>query len=107
MEQNKIFSMISLAMKAGYVQSGEFCTEKAVRSGAAKLVLVSEEASDNTKKKFLNMCAYYKLPIYFFGSKADLGHYTGKEMRTSIAITDEGFSKSIISKLDSINETEE
>lgn len=107
MNPNRIFSMIGLAMKAGYVQSGEFCTEKAVKSGNASLVIVSAEASENTKKKFYNMCSYYKIPIYFFGTKEEMGHYIGKEMRASIAITDEGFSKSIITKLDSINETEE
>lgn len=107
MNPNRIFSMIGLAMKAGYVQSGEFCTEKAVKSGNASLVIVSAEASENTKKKFSNMCSYYGVPIYFFGTKEEMGHYIGKEMRASIAITDEGFSKSIITKFDSINETEE
>lgn len=40
------------AAKAGKVQSGEFSTEKSVKSGRAYLVIVSEEASENTKKKF-------------------------------------------------------
>ena len=52
MSQNKALSMIGLATKAGKVASGEFCTEKEVKSGRACLVIVADDASDNTKKKF-------------------------------------------------------
>ena len=50
MSQNKALSMIGLATKAGKVASGEFCTEKEVKSGRACLVIVADDASDNTKK---------------------------------------------------------
>ena len=74
MAQNKIYSMIGLAMKAGKLTSGEFSTEHAVKAGKAYLVIVSETASENTKKKFRNMCTYYEVPLYFFGEKETLGH---------------------------------
>ena len=61
---NKILSMVGMAMKAGKVVSGEFSTEKAVKTGKAFLVIVSEAASDNTKKMFRNMCSYYEVPMY-------------------------------------------
>ena len=64
--RQKILNLIGLATKAGKTASGEFSTEKAVKSGKAHLVIVSEEASDNTKKMFTNMCTYYKVPILFF-----------------------------------------
>ena len=94
--RGKIFGMLGLAAKAGKVQSGEFSTEKSVKSGKAFLVIVSEEASENTKKMFRNMCTYYKVPYYEFGGKEELGHALGKEMRASLAIQDEGFSKAIV-----------
>lgn len=68
------------------MQSGEFSTEKSVKSGRAYLVIVSEEASENTKKKFRNMCTYYEVPYFEFGSKEELGHATGREMRASLAV---------------------
>ena len=52
MSQNRVLSMIGLAQKAGKTASGEFSTEKAVKTGCAALVIVSTESSDNTKKKF-------------------------------------------------------
>lgn len=96
---DRILSMIGMAMKAGRVVSGEFMTEKMVKSGKAYLVIVSEEASDNTKKMFRNMCTFYKVPFYAYGTKEDLGHSMGKEFRASLAVTDEGFAKSIVKRL--------
>ena len=96
---NKALSLISLATKAGKTASGEFCTEKEVKSGKAELVIVAEDASDNTKQKFKNMCEFYEVPIYFYGDKDTLGHAMGKEFRASLAVLDEGFAKGIIKQL--------
>lgn len=96
---NRVFSMIGMAMKAGKVVSGEFSTEKAVKTGKAFLVIVSEAASDNTKKMFRNMCTFYEVPMYTYGTKEELGHSMGKEFRASLAVTDEGFAKSIEKRL--------
>lgn len=52
MSQDSILSMIGLAKRAGKVVSGEFSTEKAVKENKAKLVIVSEDASNNTKNFF-------------------------------------------------------
>ena len=52
MINNKILSLIGLATKAGKTVSGEFSTEKSVKTGKGYLVLVAEDASENTKKKF-------------------------------------------------------
>lgn len=96
---DKVFSMIGLAMKAGKVVSGEFMTEKMIKTGKAFLVIVSDTASDNTKKMFRNMCTFYEVPFFIYGTKEDLGHSMGKEFRASLAVTDEGFAKSIGKRL--------
>ncbi len=91
--------MLSLATKAGKTASGEFSTENAVKQGSANLVIIAGDASSNTKKKFTNMCTYYKVPLYIFSTKEELGHFMGKEKRASMAITDSGFANSIEKKL--------
>ena len=45
----KLLSLIGLAKRARKVVSGEFSTEKSVKSGKSHMVIISEEASDNTK----------------------------------------------------------
>ena len=73
MKRDSVLSLISIAKKAGKIASGEFQTETAVKSQRAFLVIVSEEASENTAKKFRNMCEFYETPIYFYGEKEALG----------------------------------
>lgn len=100
LRQSRVLSLVGLATKAGRTVSGEFSTEKAVKTGEARLVIVSEEASDNTKKKFQNMCAYYKVPIYFYGTKDELGRAMGKEFRASLAVLDAGLGNAMKEQLE-------
>lgn len=99
LRQDKILSLIGLATKAGKTASGEFLTERETKTRKAFLVIVASDASDNTKKKFREMCKFYKVPIYFYGDKDTLGHAMGKEFRASLAILDEGFAKGIQKEL--------
>ena len=98
MSQNRVLSLISLATKAGKTVSGEFCTEKEVKTGRAVLVIVADDASKN-------MCDFYQVPIYFYKDKDTLGHAMGKEFRASLAILDEGFAKGIRKYMDTEDNT--
>ena len=61
MKPDRVLSMLGIAAKAGSVASGEFSTEKAVKEGRAYLVIVAQDASDNTKKMFRNMTDFYQV----------------------------------------------
>lgn len=100
LKQDKVLSLIGLATKAGQTASGEFMTEREVKTGRAALVIVAGDSSDNTKKKFRDMCEFYKVPIYFYGDKDTLGHAMGKEFRAMVAVTDAGFAKGIVKHLE-------
>ncbi len=106
MKQDRVLALIGLATKAGRTASGEFMTEREVKSGRAALVIVAGDSSENTKKKFRDMCEFYKVPIYFYGDKDTLGHAMGKEFRASLAVLDEGFAKGIQKQLGTDNVTE-
>lgn len=95
MRVNKIYSLLGLAARSRNVVSGEFATENAVKTGSAVLVIVSEDASHNTVKLFRNMCEFHEVPMFRYGTKEELGHAMGKEVRSSLAVTDEGFAKSL------------
>ncbi len=97
---DKILSLLGLAARGRNLVSGEFSTEKAVKGGKAALVVVGGDASDNTKKMFTNMCSFYKTPVYFYADKESLGKAIGKEMRASVAVTDQGMAANIIRHLE-------
>ncbi len=107
--KKKLFGLIGLAAKARKVVSGEFSTEKSIKSGKSCLVIISEEASDNTKKMFTNMCTHYKVPICLFGTKEELGHAMGQQLRASLSVEDAGFAKSMAEQMNmnggSLNES--
>ena len=97
--QNRVLSLVSLATKAGKTVSGEFMTEREVKTGRATLEIVAADATDNTKKKFQDMCDFYEVPVYFYGDKDTLGHAMGKEFRSSLAVMDHGFAKGLMKQL--------
>lgn len=103
-DMDKALALLSIAEKARKVSSGGFLCEKAIAEGIACLVLIAEDASDNTKKKFRDKCKFYKLPIYEISNKEILGHRIGKQDRTVVSINDEGLAKQIMMKLDALNE---
>ena len=59
---DRVLSMLGIAAKSGKVVSGEFSTEKAIKTGKAYIAIVSVEASDNTKKMFENKTEFYEVP---------------------------------------------
>ncbi|NLO40003.1 MAG: 50S ribosomal protein L7ae [Ruminiclostridium sp.] len=92
---DKVYSFMGLAMKAGKLVSGEEGCEKTIRSEKSFLVVVAEDASENTAKKFYSACEYRKVPYIRFGQKAALGKILGKEIRSVIAVTDSGFAQKL------------
>lgn len=60
--KDRVLSMLGLATRSRNVVSGGFATEEAVKNGKAYLVIIAENASDNTRKKYSNMCEFYKVP---------------------------------------------
>ena len=95
---DKVLQLLSLSMRAGKISSGEFQTEESVKGGQAFLVVIASDASDNTKKKFMNMCEFYEVPLLIYSKKEDLGHFIGKEFRASLAVTDKGLADKILSE---------
>lgn len=97
--QDKVFALFGLAAKAGKMACGSFAVEKTVKAGKACCVIVTTDASDNTKKDFNDMCAWYKVPIAFHGSRRELGHALGKGERVVAAITDSGLAQAVNKQL--------
>ncbi|MGG1551182.1 L7Ae/L30e/S12e/Gadd45 family ribosomal protein [Paenibacillus ferrarius] len=89
----KLLNQLGLAMRAGKLVTGDEGVLKAIRSGEAKLVVMSTDASANTRKKFQDKCQFYGVPLMETGTKFELGRSIGKEMRVTIGVTDVGFAQ--------------
>lgn len=69
---NKFFSLLGLCKRAGKLVAGEVAAEQAVRKKQAYLLILAQDASKNTKKKFTNSAVYYELPLAEIGTKEEL-----------------------------------
>ncbi len=101
---NRVLTLMSLCARAGKLQSGELPAEKAIKKGKAKLVIIAADASENTKKKFKNMAEYRELPYFLYSDRETLGRTIGKEFRSVICITEEGFAGSIGKAFEELSE---
>lgn len=89
---HKAYALLGLCMRAGKLSGGEAAAHAAIRSGECRLVILSEDASENTKKKFANAAIYYKVDCLQWGTKEELGRAIGKAQRSVLAVCDEGFA---------------
>lgn len=102
--EKRIYSLLGLCKKGGFIASGEFMTEKSIKSGNACVVIVAGDSSDNTKKNFRDMCTFYEVPYYEFGDKDGLGACLGFEYRASLAVSNEGLGKKIVDLLETTSQ---
>lgn len=100
--EDKIYSFLGLATRAGKIVSGDDSTLLELRRGNVKLVIVADDASENTKKLFKDKSSYRKVPYIYFSTKLQLGLAIGKAPRAAIGIKDANFANKIIELIESI-----
>jgi ribosomal protein L7Ae-like RNA K-turn-binding protein len=88
----KLYSYLGLAQRAGKLTSGEGAVESAVRRGRVCLLIVAQDASLNTRAKFVNMAKHRHIDYVLAGEKAQLGMAVGKAQRAVIGVLDKGFA---------------
>lgn len=92
----KFFGMLGLAMRAGAAAVGEGKATAALRSGKAGVLLLAADASENTRKKFYDLCNYRKIPIVEIEDRWLLGKTVGRTFAVTIAVTNENFSRRLL-----------
>lgn len=89
-------SLLSLCQNAGALVTGSFTAERMLQAGKGLLVLLAEDASGNTIKKFTQKAFYYGVPCFQALSMERLGKAVGKDPRAVIVIADRGFAGAIL-----------
>jgi ribosomal protein L7Ae-like RNA K-turn-binding protein len=100
MKSNQWMSLLGLANRARKIISGEELTVKEIRSGKAKLILLSADASLNTTKKITDKCHSFHVPYRIVEDRYILGKAIGKEARVVVAVMDDGFANKLVMLLD-------
>ena len=92
---DKIYNLIGLAMRAKKIVSGEELMD-AIRKKKVSLVIVCDDASDNTKKRYSDKCSFYEIDLITVDSSMRLNQAIGKANRMAIGIKDDGFKNSMM-----------
>ena len=92
-----VYQLLGLAMRSRNIATGEAVLTN-VRNKKAALVLVCEDASENTKKLYKNKCTHYGVEYIIKGDSDSLSYAIGKENRMAIAVLDQNFAKNIKEK---------
>ena len=99
MNKVKFERLLGMARKAGRLVMGTDIVMKAMahKNPPVFLVLASEGASDNTKKRISDRCLYYNVKRYTVPQTPDeLSHLLGKTGAVCcIGVTDEAFAKGL------------
>lgn len=102
-QKNPALQLLGIAKLSGNIKSGEAMVLEAVRDQSAELVILANDASDGTKKKFTDKCTYYEIPVRMAFSKESLAHAIGRDFVAMVAITEGGLAGKMLSLLDSEN----
>lgn len=87
--------MIGLCIKSRKVSLGTDIVKKAIRQNKAKLVLLSDAASDRTKKDISDICTHYQIDMVCDDFSEIFYQLTSKDKMKVMSINDEGFAKQI------------
>ena len=96
LDKNKA-SLLGLAMRARKIVTGDVLL-KNIRKKKVYYVMIAEDASENTKKKYVDKCTYYHVDYQILGKVEELSQAIGKDNRVALGILDKGFANKIKSK---------
>ena len=95
MIDSKILGLIGLAMKAGKVCFGADSVEESILKRKVKLVIISNDSSERTKNKFIEICKKNNIPVIVDGKIDILSQTIGKNNKAILGIKDANFADSI------------
>lgn len=92
---SKVYSYLGLARRAGKVVSGEQAVAGGVKRGQESLVLIAQDASSNTHRKFSSLAQNHNVSCLVYGEKDLYGHAIGQSPRAVLGILDRNFANVI------------
>ncbi|UCZ51685.1 YlxQ family RNA-binding protein [Bacillus shivajii] len=95
MKSEQWINFLGLIFRARKLITGEELVTKAVQKNNVYFVIISKDASENTKKKLTDKCKYYNVPYAVISDRQTIGQAIGKGERVVVAVEDQGFAKKI------------
>lgn len=84
--------LLGLATRAGKIVTGTEAVEQTLRRKKAKMIIMAEDAREQTKSNIALRCEEMNIPCIIQGNRQQIGHWTGKDERIMAAVMDSGFA---------------
>ena len=95
-DDERRYSFLGFAQKAGKIVSGENTVEAKIKDKRTCGLIVAADAPEPTKEKMERLAVQRRIPVLFFGEKARLGNAIGKSPRNVVLILDKNFAEQIL-----------
>jgi ribosomal protein L7Ae-like RNA K-turn-binding protein len=99
MLSRKAASLLSLARRAGKLQSGEDTVLMSIKDGVCHLVIIAGDAADNTVGKITSRAQTAGVDVVRASTREELSNAVGLYNRTVFAVSDKGFADGIKKEL--------
>lgn len=99
----KVFDLIGIARRADKATSGTMAVQKSLSRGQARLLIISEDVSLNTRKVLLKASQKHQVPYVILGNSQELGQSIGKPLRVALTIDDSGLAGAIVKAVKSVD----
>jgi ribosomal protein L7Ae-like RNA K-turn-binding protein len=100
MRNDRILSLLGLALRGGNLVVGEEPVEGAARAKDARVLLLAADAADNTRRRVEHFadagaCLWLRVPY----TKEQLGRAVGRTSAAIVAVTDIGLASAVVHRL--------
>ncbi|MBQ1490045.1 MAG: ribosomal L7Ae/L30e/S12e/Gadd45 family protein [Eubacterium sp.] len=100
MISNKLRGYLGFSAKARQLSAGYNTCLTLIRKRRVKLLIVAEDAAENTIDKMTQKCRSAGVPLRVFGKKDELSGVTGRSGNSIFAVTDENWGRVIREEID-------
>jgi ribosomal protein L7Ae-like RNA K-turn-binding protein len=107
MIRNKVESYLGFAARSRNLITGYNTCIMMMAKRKVRLLILTEDLSENTVEKMLTQCNKNKVEYRIFGNSDDLSHITGKSGKGIFGITDKHFAEIICKEIDQIQSERE
>jgi len=98
--RKKVDSYLGFAAKSRNLVSGYQSCLHAIKQKKLKMLILSEDLSENTAKKLSKLSKENEIPLRIYGKSDELSKTTGSHERGIFGITDVNFAEVILKEID-------
>lgn len=105
--RKKIHSYLGFSKRSRSLISGYNSCTHGMERGKIRLLILTEDLTENTRQKFKKLAATQEVPLRIYGTKEELSKMTGENNRGVFGVTDKNLAAAILEEIDRVGQNGE